>query len=83
MPVIISDDILRESGLGEKDALVEIACRLFDAGKISLPLAARLAALSRGEMEDALFDRRIPLYRPTLADYEQDTDALRFTKKEN
>ena len=45
MPVIISDDILRESGLGEKDALVEIACRLFDAGKISLPLAARLAAL--------------------------------------
>ena len=36
MPVVISDETLRDAGLTEQDALVEIACRLFGAGKLSL-----------------------------------------------
>lgn len=77
MPVIIGDDVLQAAGLDERNALVEIACRLFEAGRLSLPLAARMAALTRAEMEDALLDRNIPLYSPTLEDYEEDVETLR------
>jgi predicted HTH domain antitoxin len=76
MPITISDELLKEAGMTDREALVEIACRLFDAGKLTLPLAARLAGIDRGEMEDELLDRKIPLYRPTLDDYRQDVSAL-------
>jgi predicted HTH domain antitoxin len=77
MPITISDELLKAAGMNEGEARVEIASRLFEAGKLSLPLAARLAGLDRGEMEDELLDRNIPLYRPTLEDYRQDVEALR------
>jgi predicted HTH domain antitoxin len=32
----IPDDILREAGISESDANVELACRLYDAGKLTL-----------------------------------------------
>ena len=32
----IPDDLLKEAGLDEREALVEFACRLFDAGKLPL-----------------------------------------------
>ena len=76
MPVTISDELLDEAGMGEREARIEIACRLFDAGKLSLPLSARLAGLDRGQMEDELLERGIPLYRPTLEDYQHDVVAL-------
>jgi predicted HTH domain antitoxin len=76
MAITISDDVLKEAGMSDGEALVEIACRLFEAGKLTLPLAARLAGVDRGEMEDQLLDRHIPLYRPTLDDYRQDVAAL-------
>ena len=47
MPVVIPDEALREAGLNPHEALVEFACRLFDAGKLTLPSAVRLAAMSR------------------------------------
>jgi len=77
MAITISDEVLKEAGMSDREALVEIACRLFEAGKLSLPLAARLAGVDRGEMEDELLDRNIPFYRPSLDDYRQDVDALR------
>ena len=40
MPVVISDETLKQAGLTEREAVVEIACRLFDAGKLA-PLARR------------------------------------------
>jgi predicted HTH domain antitoxin len=76
MAVTISDKLLREAGMSDQEALVEIACRLFQAGKLSLPLAARLAEVDRGEMEDQLLDRKIPLYRPTVDDSRQDFETL-------
>ena len=36
MPVVISDETLRAAGLSEREAAVEIACHLFDAGKLCL-----------------------------------------------
>jgi predicted HTH domain antitoxin len=76
MPVVISDEILWDAGLNEREALVEIACRLFDAGKLTLWSAARLAQLSRVEFEHELKTRQLPLYRPTVRDLEADLDAL-------
>ena len=38
----VPDDILREAGLTEKEALVELGCRLFDAGRLTLWSSARL-----------------------------------------
>jgi len=51
MPVVIPDETLKQAGLSEKEALIEIACRLFDAGKLHLNQAARLAGITRYELE--------------------------------
>lgn len=77
MTITIPDDILARAGLTERDALVEFACRLFDAGKIDLPTAARLAALSRPALEAELRARGIAIHRPTEADIADDAAAIR------
>jgi len=69
-------ETLNEAGLNERDALVEIACGLFDAGKLTLWSAARVAQLTRVEFEQELRARRIALYRPTPADLQADLEAL-------
>ena len=63
MPVIISDETLKQAGLSEREALVEIACRLFDADKLHLGPATKLAGMSRGEFESELMSRGIAVYR--------------------
>jgi len=72
----VPDDILRQAGLTEQEAVVEFACRLFDAERLDLFAGARLAGLSRSEFEAELRARRIPIYRPTLQDVDDDEAAL-------
>ncbi len=62
--------------MSEGEALVEIACRLFEAGKLTLWSGARLARLSRVVFEQELRARHIALYRPTVDGLEADLDAL-------
>ncbi len=76
MALTISDEQHHEAGLNEQDARVEIACRLFDAGKLSFPAAARWAGLSRTRFEAALLDRDIPLVRLDVQDLEQDLQTI-------
>jgi predicted HTH domain antitoxin len=76
MPVVIPDEVLQKAGLSEREALIEIACRLFDIEKLYLFDAAQLAGLSRGEMETELAKRNIPIYRPTLEDLMEDLKSL-------
>lgn len=76
MPLVISDETLRDAKLTEREARVEIACRLFDAGRLSLPAAGRLAGLDRNGMEHELRVRHIPVYRPTADDIRHDLAAL-------
>jgi predicted HTH domain antitoxin len=76
MPVTIPDDILEEAGLTEQEARLEVACRLYDAEKLTLFSAARLAGLSRGRFEDELRARKIPIYRPTVEDLRKDLATL-------
>ena len=63
MPVIIPDETLKQAGLTEKEALIEIACGLFDADKLPLWPAAQLAGMSRGEFESVLMSRGIAVHR--------------------
>jgi len=74
--LLVPDDVLKEAGLNETEAVVELACRLFEAGRLTLWPAARLAGLDRFAMEEALAARSIPIYRPTLDDLTQDLSTL-------
>lgn len=60
MPVIIPDEVLRQAGLSEREALIEIACRLYDAGVLLQPDATRLSGLTRSEFWEALRSRGLP-----------------------
>jgi predicted HTH domain antitoxin len=76
MPLTISDETLQKAGMSAEEARVEIACRLFDAGKLDLWPAAQLAQMSRTQFEEELHNRRIPIYRPTLADIKAELEAF-------
>ena len=76
MALTLSDDVLRDLNMDERSARIEIACRLFEAGKLQLGPAAKLAGLSRVEMEVALDERRIPIYRVTSVFWEQERRSL-------
>jgi predicted HTH domain antitoxin len=76
MPLVISDETLRDAKLTEREARIEIACRLFDAGRLSLPAAGRLAGLERNAMEHELRLRHIAVFRPTADDVRHDLAAL-------
>ena len=80
MSVVISDQFLEQAGLSEQEARVEIACHLFDTGKLALWPAAQLAGLSRVQMESELRSRDIPIYRPTLDDLVKDMDTNRLLR---
>ncbi len=77
MPILnIPDEVWSETGLSQREALTELACRLFDAGRLTLWSAARLAGLDRGAIEDALLQRKIPIYRPSPEDLEEELTNL-------
>ena len=76
MPLVISDEQLRSMQMSERDALVEIACRLFDAGRLGFHAAMRLTNLDRTSFENELIQRQIPIYRPTVEDLREDLETL-------
>jgi predicted HTH domain antitoxin len=82
MPLTLSDEILKKVGMTAEEARVEIACRLFDAGKLHLWPAAQLAQMSRVEFEDELHKRKIPIYRPTLEDLQAELAAFERMEKQ-
>ncbi|MCU0872913.1 MAG: UPF0175 family protein [Pirellulaceae bacterium] len=77
MPLLIPDQVLTDAGLSELDAKVEIACRLYDAGRLSLPAATRWTGLSRTEFEEALLLRDLPLVRVDQEYWLQELESLR------
>ena len=81
MPLSITDEMLQQAGLSEDEARIEIACRLFDADRLTLHQAACWAGLDRFGMESVLMDRRIPVYRFTEEDLAIELAGLRSTDK--
>ena len=77
MPLVISDEALQAAGLSEQEAKLEIACRWFDAGRLTVGHAARLAGLTEIEFESQLELRGIPRYRYTEEMLSQDVKALK------
>lgn len=76
MPLIIDDETLRAAGIDEREARIELACRLFDIERLHLWPAARLAGLTRVEMEDELIRRKIPVYRITPEELRAEVEPL-------
>lgn len=62
MPLIITDETLQAAGMTEAEARIEIACRLFDAGKLTIGHACTLAGLTESEFEQQLAARQIPRF---------------------
>jgi predicted HTH domain antitoxin len=77
MPLLISDETLRAAGMSEGEAKVEIASRLFDAGKLAFGQAAGLAGLSELDFEAQLELRGLPRYRYTEQMLDQDVESLK------
>jgi predicted HTH domain antitoxin len=76
MPLTIPDQLLLEAGLSEQQARLEIACRLYDAGTLTMPQATRWAAISRTEFEAALLERHLPLVRVDEHYWQQEVESL-------
>ena len=76
MPLLLEDELLTEAGLSEGEARVEIACRLYDSGRLTMPQATRWAVMSRTDFEAALWERGLPLVRVDDAYWQQELKAL-------
>jgi predicted HTH domain antitoxin len=76
MPLTIPDELLAAAGLSEHDAQVEIACRLYDGGKLTMPAATRWTGLTRTEFEEELLRRDLAIFRPTSEDFKRDLETL-------
>jgi predicted HTH domain antitoxin len=76
MGLFIPDDILKQAGISEREALIELACRLFESERLDKTAASRLCSLSRPEFEEELLRRGLAVYRTTAADYEQDRRSI-------
>jgi predicted HTH domain antitoxin len=77
MPLVISDDDLQAANLTPDEARVEIACRLFDAGRLTVGHAAHMAGLTEPAFEEQLHLRGIPRYRYTQDMLEADVQTLK------
>ncbi len=73
----VPDHLLQKAGISEQQALVELACRLFDTGKLDIHRASELAGMSKADFEDLLLDEKIPIYRYTEDDFTADLNTLR------
>lgn len=58
MTITLPDDPALQD-FTEEDIRLDLACALFAAGRISRPIAARMAGLERHEMDKELFSRKI------------------------
>ena len=76
MPLVITDEILKEARLTEREALLEFACRLFDSGRLSLGHAGRIVGLDERQMEGELAKRDIPRYRYTQEMLDSDLQTI-------
>ena len=76
MPLTITDEMLSAAGLSEHEARLEIACRLYDAGRLTMPEATRWAGVTRTELETALLERNLPLIRVDERYWQQEVEGM-------
>jgi predicted HTH domain antitoxin len=69
MALTIPDDVIEQLRTVAPEVLIELACRLYTADKISKPEATRLAGIPRVDFEGELTRRGLPWIRITGDDY--------------
>ena len=62
MPVVLSDDLVRSTGLTETELRLEIAIALYAGNHLTLGQAARMASIPQSEMLHALHSRGIEMH---------------------
>ena len=77
MDLNIPDDLMAQAKMSRSDVLIELACRLFQAQRLTLHSAAKLAELTRAQFENILLDRNIPLFEVTSEDLHSDLENLK------
>lgn len=75
MSLVISDEILRASGLSEADFLLEIIVLLFQQEKLSLGKASEILEMPQIRFQRLLADRRICIHYD-VADFQEDLQHL-------
>ena len=78
MSLVISDDILKASGLSERELLLEIVLMLFRQDKISLGKASELMGMHRMQLQKLLADRDICIHYD-VAEFKEDLKTLQET----
>jgi predicted HTH domain antitoxin len=76
MSFLIPEELVRATHLTEAELAREIAVFLFQAERLTLGQASRLAGLRQIEFQHLLASRRIPVHYDT-ADFEEDLNTLR------
>jgi predicted HTH domain antitoxin len=75
MSLLVSDDIVRASGLSEQELLLEIVIMLFQQNKISLGKASELLQIHRLQLQKLLADRGICLHYD-VEEFQEDLETL-------
>jgi predicted HTH domain antitoxin len=70
MTINLPDDVMQRAGVSEREVLIELACRLFDAERIGKGEATALCGLTRHEFEGELHKRDLDLYHVTEEDWQ-------------
>lgn len=70
-----------EEGLIEKGVRVELAVKLYEEEIVSLGRAAKVAALTLGEMVDELGRRKIPVVRHDAGEIRKDLKTVERTAR--
>ena len=78
MSLVISDDLVRASGLSEHDFFLEIVLMLFRQDKISLGKASELMGMHRMQFQKLLADRDICVHYD-VAEFQEDLKILQET----
>lgn len=75
MSLVLSDEIIRASGLSEADLLLEIMILLFQQDKISLGKASELLEMNQIRFQRLLADRGICVHYD-VAEFQEDLQHL-------
>ncbi|MEA5519825.1 UPF0175 family protein [Limnoraphis robusta] len=80
MSLVISDEIVKASGLSESELLLEIVLMLFQQEKISLGKASELMGVHRMQFQNLLADRDICVHY-NVAEFQEDLKILEETDR--
>ena len=73
----VPDDLLKRLGSTDQDALVEIACRLYETQRLRFDEAARLANIDLDTFAAACVSRKIRVYWYRCEDLQSDFESLK------